>query len=153
MKYIKLFFILVIVCALNGCDQQSTKHEELVMSIDMVRHGDRGPLAWYPKIVDAWTKEEIGQLTKKGEKESKELGKEFKNYYINNLKFLPATASQEIIYVRSTSFQRTKATAKSILEGMFEDSSENLHIDIKEKKDDPCFALFYKYKKGVFIKR
>jgi len=118
-----------------------------VMSVDMVRHGDRGPTIWAPDIFkDIWAKEEINQLTKKGEEESKDLGRHFKNHrYITPSKFLPPISSPELIYVRSTDTQRTKDTAKALLEGMFGDSSKNLIVHVKEKKDDPCFALFYKY--------
>jgi hypothetical protein len=152
MRAIKLFFTLMMLCALNSCDKLSTKSKEpmsldYVMTIDMVRHGDRAPIIWSPNIMkNIWTKEEIKQLTKKGAKESEELGKDFKCKHINCSEFLSPIASPEQIYVRSTDMQRTKETAKSLLEGMFGDSSKNLTIDVKEKKDDPCFVLSYKYK-------
>jgi len=129
-----------------------------LMSVDMVRHGDRGPTIWAPDIFkDIWAKEEIKQLTKKGEEESKDLGRYFKNHrYITHSKFLPPIASPALIYVRSTDTQRTKDAAKALLEGMFGDSSKNLTVHVKEKKDDPCFALrnneyFYNKTKQLLI--
>jgi len=143
--------MLMVLCSLNSCDkqvQQSKKLKmKLVMAIDMVRHGDRAPLIWSPNLMKGiWTEKEMGQLTKKGAIESEEVGKNFKQYYVDNLQFLSSTASPESVYVRSTNYPRTKDTAKAILKGMFGDSSKNLTVEAKEKKDDPVFAPFYKYK-------
>jgi len=133
---------MMALCSLSTCDRDNAdfiKNAKLVMAIDMVRHGDRGPNNWIPSVMKGiWKKEEVKQLTNKGAQESKEVGYKFNRYYIDNLKFLSPIASPKEVYVRSTDFQRTKDTAKAILEGMFSDSASNIRIDFKEYKNDSC---------------
>ncbi len=146
LKIALLFALLNFFSFSYSSASFSDSTKELVMAVDMIRHGDRTPVIWLPNILkNLWKKEELGLLTKKGEDESRDLGVSLKNYYIEELKFLPHIADKNLIYVRSTDYQRTKATAKSVLDGMFGNSSSNITINVKEKKEDPAFALEYKH--------
>ena len=131
---LRLIFLACLV--VNSNPVLAHKQLKLIFAIDLLRHGDRTPSAYLPGISKIWTKEEIGQLTALGEKQAISLGKNFKNYYINKMHLLPKKFNPDLVYVRSTNFQRTKKTARSVLKGMFPIHENKIDIFVPPTKQD-----------------
>ncbi|XP_029189069.2 lysophosphatidic acid phosphatase type 6-like [Acropora millepora] len=66
----------------------------------------------------------VGHLTKVGQQQTYNLGKDCAKNYVEKLKFLQKTYSPQEIFVRTTNFQRTIDSARCMVAGMF--GKENL---------------------------
>lgn len=64
-----------------------------------------------------------GQLTSLGEKQLFQLGRRFRQKYINDMKFLSGNYDENEIYIRSSHLRRTINSAKSLLAGLYLESS------------------------------
>ncbi|XP_071505786.1 lysophosphatidic acid phosphatase type 6-like [Diadema antillarum] len=60
-----------------------------------------------------------GQLTAKGMKQAHQLGTSLRKHYIDNLHFLPAEFSPELVYTRSTNIHRTLQSLGCLLGGLY----------------------------------
>ncbi|KAJ3087891.1 Acid phosphatase-like protein 2 [Quaeritorhiza haematococci] len=66
-----------------------------------------------------------GQLTPKGSKQLKSLGRYLRDIYVNQLRFLPADWDRAVnkLYLRSTDVWRTQQSAASLISGFFPGSN------------------------------
>ncbi|TNJ27771.1 Acid phosphatase [Giardia muris] len=79
------------------------------------------------------------ELTQIGFMEHKKLGQDLREHYIARLGLLPQEYDEELVYVRSTDFQRTKYSALGFLHGLFgEDKRYRIHV--AEKSMDVLLA-------------
>jgi len=92
--------------------------DKLVFAVDLIRHGDRTPLLTFPTAPYEGTLAP-GQLTPKGMQQAYELGLKFHKKYIEETKLLAPYYQSEMIYVRSTDYDRTIMTAQSVLLGLY----------------------------------
>ncbi|NRA73648.1 MAG: histidine-type phosphatase [Rickettsiales bacterium] len=134
----KITSIVFLICflSLDFYPLSADENLKLIFALDLVRHGDRNPSKYLPQISNAWTKDEIKKITPLGKQKAELLGKKFREYYINKTHLLPKKFEQSLIYVRSTNFQRTKETAKSILKGIYPEESYKIKITVLPYKKD-----------------
>lgn len=92
--------------------------EQLIFSIDVIRHGDRTPLIVSPEMEKIWPKG-FGQLTPKGMRQAYELGKLLRQQYVHQFHLLPEQYDIHTMTVRSSATARTMMTAQSILLGLY----------------------------------
>jgi len=92
--------------------------EQLIFTVDLVRHGDRTPIQQIPKSPHLW-KEGLGELTPEGMKQEFELGTALRKKYIDEYHLLPSHYASETMYVRSTDYNRTLMSAESLLFGLY----------------------------------
>ncbi len=92
--------------------------DKLIFAIDLIRHGDRTPTSPIPKVNYEW-KQGLGQLTPTGMRQEFELGKAFRERYIEKNHLLPRHYQHGTMYVRSTDYERTLMSAQSLLMGMY----------------------------------
>lgn len=95
---------------------------ELLMVIEMFRHGARAPIYDY---WDAKSYEFPGELTGVGVKQLYLLGGELRKEYIEELSFLSDSYNPNEIYVRSTDYNRTLMSAQAHLLGLFYSRKNN----------------------------
>lgn len=101
-----------------------------MFAIDLIRHGDRAPGINIPGIVDkVWDVDQIGMLTDVGEVNSKLLGEKLKKYYFYETGLIREEHSKDEIYIASTGFKRTIATAHHFIQGMFGNNSSEMNLD------------------------
>ncbi|KRZ75209.1 Lysosomal acid phosphatase [Trichinella papuae] len=88
------------------------------------RHGDRTPALNFslnPDDIASWAEGPAGELTKLGILQQFRLGEYLRNRYQD---FLPNHYSSNLIYVRSTDYNRTIMSALANLAGLFQPSAE-----------------------------
>ncbi|XP_076098914.1 lysosomal acid phosphatase-like [Mytilus galloprovincialis] len=101
--------------------------QELVLLQVLYRHGDRSPVAVYPKDPNtelSWPMG-LGQLTNEGKEQEYYLGQILRRRYGDNLKFLNKTFNVKDVYVRSTDYDRTLMSAYCMLAGLFPPTKED----------------------------
>lgn len=91
MSVVKRLLIAILSCTLPA---MATAQDKLIMSIDLVRHGDRTSVCTIPTDKIS-TKEDLGELTKVGTQDSIELGKTLRQIYINQFHLLSTNISQK----------------------------------------------------------
>ena len=128
MRRLLSFVFLFCFLILDSFFAFSDENLKLVFALDLVRHGDRAPKRYIPEISETWSKDEAGKITLLGKKQAQLLGEEFRNYYINKTQLLPKKFQSDLIQINSTKKQRTEETTKSILKGMFPNSSNKIEI-------------------------
>jgi hypothetical protein len=95
---------------------------QLVMAIDVIRHGDRGPIREVAGLVGkSWLASELGHLTKLGIENSYKLGVKLRQYYIDQTHLLDPNRLDTQVSFISTNMPRTIGTAKQIAKGMLGD--------------------------------
>ncbi|KAF9904481.1 hypothetical protein EC991_002641 [Linnemannia zychae] len=62
---------------------------------------------------------EIGQLTNKGSKQTRQVGQRLREIYVDLLKFLPKRLDPEELYLRNTYIWRTRMSAENFLDGLY----------------------------------
>jgi len=92
--------------------------DALIMSIDLVRHGDRSSVCAIAGDKNP-ADQELGILTAEGTQQSIALGKLLRRTYIDEAHLLPRDYQAESVYVRSTDRQRTIDTAQAINAGLY----------------------------------
>jgi Histidine phosphatase superfamily (branch 2) len=93
---------------------------ELLLVVELCRHGDRSPLYSFPNDIlpaTSW-KEGIGQLTGIGQRAHYDLGRRLRERLVST-GFLKPTYSVDEVYIRSTTVDRTLMSAYSQMAGLF----------------------------------
>lgn len=80
-----------------------------------------------------------GQLTAKGEAQLEELGRNFRNIYVDRHHLLSEVMEPEHMLVRSTDVERTIRSAYHFLTGLYPNSSKTLEIEVIERQKDNAF--------------
>ncbi|KAI6181644.1 Acid phosphatase [Aphelenchoides besseyi] len=101
--------------------EQTSKHNEdqLIFVQTIFRHGDRYPLYIYknnPNQADSWPTGSLGNLSPTGMDQQLRLGKKLRRRYRD---FFSPKFTYDEIYVRSSEFNRTLASALSQLIGFY----------------------------------
>lgn len=101
---------------------EAVKHpeRELLLVIELCRHGDRSPLYQFPADALPASKwpEGIGELTSVGQRAHYDLGTRLRARYVES-GFLSYSWKPREVYVRSTTIDRTLMSAASQMAGMF----------------------------------
>ena len=63
--------------------------------------------------------------------------------YVEDMKFLPEEYDPRDVYVRSTDFSRTVASAQMVMEGLFGDSARHAKIDVLPRGEE-TFSMQWK---------
>jgi len=92
--------------------------EKLMFAVDIIRHGDRMPVADIPNSDYKWPYP-FGQLSPKGMKQEFELGSKVRGEYVERYGLLPAHYTAGTMYVRSSDIDRTLMSAQSFLLGLY----------------------------------
>jgi acid phosphatase len=92
--------------------------ETLIFAVDIIRHGDRTPILYLPKVHHVW-KEGPAQLTAEGMQQEFQLGSELRKKYVDETQLLPEHYEYGTMYVRSTDYERTLMSAQSFLMGLY----------------------------------
>jgi len=106
-------FILNLIAIVNAYAQDT-----LIFAIDIIRHGDRTPIAEIPTSPHKWI-EGLGQLTSTGRLQEYQLGKALRDKYVYQYHLLPENYSSNTMYVRSTATNRTLMSAEAFLSGLY----------------------------------
>lgn len=150
MIHIRLSLILFFIASLIPA--MAFANEQLVLSVDLVRHGDRTPTHQIPRSHLNW-KEGLGALTANGMAQEKRLGEYLREKYINQYHLLNATYDPNTIYVRSTDTERTIKSANSLLLGLYPldtRSSKNQEIFINVVPRNKDTLLITKPSRNIF---
>ncbi|HVY53840.1 MAG TPA: histidine phosphatase family protein [Gammaproteobacteria bacterium] len=115
---IKLLAKFLIVSLLCLSQQAFANNEKLIFAVDVIRHGDRTPVANPPNVPYQW-KLGLGQLTPKGMQQEFQLGSKLRKRYIEDEKLLPASYDADTLYVRSSDFDHTLMSADCFLYGLY----------------------------------
>jgi len=91
---------------------------ELKLSIVVTRHGDRTPLHVFPNSLSTWPEGE-GVLTPVGVRQLENLGKQYRESYVDKHKLVSPTFNDSQILVRSTGKQRTLMSAYAFMAGFY----------------------------------
>lgn len=126
-------------------------NDQLVFSVDLIRHGDRTPVTPLAKMNFNF-KEGNGELTKLGREQEKKLGELLRDKYINQSHLLSQKYNPNDLYIRSTNFPRTINSAEAILSGLYPLSDRPVQQQIPIytlplEKDD---LLLVKPQKNIF---
>ncbi|HOT28913.1 MAG TPA: histidine phosphatase family protein [Candidatus Ozemobacteraceae bacterium] len=112
-----LFAVLLVVSA-------AAAENRLIFAVSLIRHGDRAPYAAMNSttVTYEWP-DGIGELTPEGMNQEYQLGKRFRERYVDTFKLLPPTYRPNSLYVLSTSANRTVMSAQSFLAGLYPDGT------------------------------
>ena len=91
---------------------------QMVFAVDVIRHGDRGPIFDLPIDRHKWP-QGLGELTPEGMDQEFQLGKQFRERYVVQNHLLPETFDVGKIYVRASDFDRTLMSAECTLLGLY----------------------------------
>jgi hypothetical protein len=116
MNHHKLLYSIFLI--ISFISNSAFAAEELLFSMDLIRHGDRTPIYQIPKSHLNW-KEGLGELTTKGIHQEIQLGEKLRRIYINQDHLLPKTYNPNSMYVRSTDATRAIKSANSLLLGLY----------------------------------
>lgn len=92
--------------------------DKLIFASEIIRHGDRTPQTILPTAPYDWP-EGLGELTAIGMQQEFKLGEAFRKFYITQEKLLPNNYDPKTIHIRSSDFNRTIASAQSVLLGLY----------------------------------
>jgi hypothetical protein len=95
--------------------------EQLIFSIDLIRHGDRTAVFNLPAESSDY-KHAVGELTTEGMKQEYQLGKAVRQEYVTKYHLLPENYQANTMYVRSTDTERTRMSAIAFLRGLYPSS-------------------------------
>ena len=121
MSLMKREFIALaslVICALAPVKANAESESKLVFAVDVIRHGDRGPIVDLISAPHKWP-QGLGQLTPEGMHQEFELGKKFHERYIVKNHLLPEKYDVETMYVRSSDIDRTLMSAECTLLGLY----------------------------------
>lgn len=127
IRVIMVLLVLIVLATLGFYvgKTDSDYDSELVLVHVIFRHGARTPSSFYPNDPnknETFYPFGFGQLTTKGKQGEYELGQLLRKEYGE---FLGKDFTNELVYVRSTDFTRTRMSALLVLAGLFP-PSENL---------------------------
>ncbi len=121
-----LFFVLLCLLAVVSCVP--------LVVLDFVRHGAREPIGDHSPVLPGKRWPAPGQLTELGMRQHLSLGKSRRELYSE---LLPAEYDPEVVYVRSTDFNRTIMSALRYMKGMYPNVSRHgrtMYYDAAEGK-------------------
>ena len=98
--------------------EPATPEGKLVFAIDVIRHGDRGPITDLASAPHKWP-QGLGELTPEGMNQEYQLGRKFHERYIAKEHLLPEKFDVETMYVRSSDIDRTLMSAECTLLGLY----------------------------------
>jgi len=114
---IRHIFLLFLVIFVGSFCKSAMANEKLIFAIDVIRHGDRTPIINLPRSPYNW-KQDKGELSPLGMQQEFQLGRQFNKRYIQT-HFLPLHYNSQLMYVRSSDFNRTLMSAESVLLGLY----------------------------------
>jgi hypothetical protein len=108
----------ITVTLLLLCSIPLPAQEKLIFAVTLIRHGDRTPFHAIKSDPYNWN---IGlsELTPHGMNQEYLLGTRLRNRYVNQYKLLPPKYVNNIMYLRSTDYNRTIMSATSLLAGFY----------------------------------
>ncbi|MBU6451859.1 MAG: histidine phosphatase family protein [Cyanobacteria bacterium REEB67] len=121
MTLLKKEIIAFAVAALSlfsAGQAQAESEGKMVFAIDVIRHGDRGPIVDLASAPHKWP-QGLGQLTPEGMHQEYELGKKFHDRYIVKNHLLPEKFDVDTMYVRASDVDRTLMSAECTLLGLY----------------------------------
>lgn len=137
-----LVFQLVLSAQAFAASKLAEDHRgRLIFAIDLVRHGDRNPIAELPSLPHPW-KGGLGALTEAGAQRALRVGETLRKEYVGSL--LPEDCSPAMLQVRSTETSRTQRTAESILEGLYPSSRRNgqsIPVEVIKRSEDTLLII------------
>ena len=124
----RITFVLVVLCTVLILSaflvKESVQHSHPAGArvravIVLTRHGDRSPIRGLPTSTSTWP-EGAGQLTHVGMKQHYDLGRKFRERYVDAMKLLNKSymGIHEVV-VRSTAKERTLMSAQAFLLGLY----------------------------------
>lgn len=116
MKKISIRFLLFLGLVITTFSASASYH--LLMSVVVIRHGDRTPIKAIINDPYPW-QPGLGKLTGEGIQQEYSLGKSLRKKYIIKDHLLPSKYDLSKIYVRSTDYDRTLMSAESLLYGLY----------------------------------
>jgi hypothetical protein len=114
----KVVVLAGLAVACSPLSAMAADDSKMVFAIDVIRHGDRGPVADFPAAPHKWP-QGLGQLTPEGMHGEFELGKQFRARYIDKNHLLPPTYDCDSMYVRASDIDRTLMSAECTLLGLY----------------------------------
>lgn len=112
MKKILFNFIFISILISSAADAQ------LLMTVDLIRHGDRTPIHDIPSLAVNWH-QGPGELTALGVKQERALGVRLRKEYIHHFHLLPDLCQPGLLFVRATDRVRTQKSAEALLQGLY----------------------------------
>ncbi len=143
LLYLILALAVFFSMSTSYSEDQRVKKMQLVFAMDVIRHGDRTPLYTIPSLSTSWPDAKKGHLTALGVQNSENFGRNIKNYYINKQKLLSSKFNKNHVLIRTTNYQRTIATAKAVLKGMYPKQSKNIPIMVVKNEEDKLLRTVY----------
>lgn len=143
---------IFVIAGLPGLADSADGHR-LLKIVALSRHGVRAPTQ-EKKILDSWTQKtwpkwpvKRGELTERGAALVREMWKNLHKRY-KDLNLIPENICPrpDLVYVRADVDERTKATARAILQGLAADCDLGFAV-LPDAKVDP---LFHPLKAGLY---
>lgn len=127
-KMYLLYFFVSCFASFVVFAQSADKPGELKFAAIFVRHGARTPILSI-KNLDKFTDWPVGlnELTASGERQHFILGQMFRQYYIEQEKFLSKTYNESELLVFSTDYRRTIMSGNSLTYGLYPDHLNKLN--------------------------
>ena len=113
-----LLFLTLTPPIQSASPETGQQQGKLIFAVDLIRHGDRNPIATIPKAPHTWLGG-LGQLTATGMRQEYLLGKKLRARYIDQTKLLPKSYEPGTIYARASDRDRTFMSAESCLMGLY----------------------------------
>lgn len=124
---------------------------QVVLVVEVCRHGSRSPLQMFPWDEDGRWESGPGQLTDAGWLQHSQLGSKMRQRYAVDDPLLSASFDSTQVYIRSTDYNRTIRSAESQVQGLYPELtipaiSELMHVipgadDFMLRADKACSLL------------
>ncbi|MDR3613279.1 MAG: histidine phosphatase family protein [Candidatus Obscuribacterales bacterium] len=108
----------IALCIFSTSTAQGDSEGKMVFAVDVIRHGDRGPIKDLASAPHKWP-QGLGQLTPEGMNQEFQLGKRFHDRYIAKEHLLPEKFDVDTMYVRASDIDRTLMSAECTLLGLY----------------------------------
>lgn len=128
MKFLLLSLLYAVASAFE-------REEELLLVVEVSRHGARSPTKLYNFAVRPEEEfKNVSQLTFFGRKQHYQLGEYIRQRYIEELKFISSEYDEREVYVQTTYLSRTYLSALYQLMGMYPNGYVN-ELDFQKYQD------------------
>ncbi|KAF9586646.1 hypothetical protein BGW38_000379, partial [Lunasporangiospora selenospora] len=84
---------------------------------------------------------EVGQLTNRGVAQTRQLGKDLRSVYVDQLRFLSSALDPKDLYLRNTYIWRTRESIEGFLDGLYPASYRRQRSSKKGHHDDQAWVL------------
>jgi broad specificity phosphatase PhoE len=148
LRLFSLLFLALISISESGI---CYGREKLFFTVDLIRHGDRAPVADLPQQPYTW-EERLGKLTATGKLQQKTLGQRLRKEYIEMEKHLPDTYTEGTLYVRATDRSRTKRSADALLDGLYPEGKRKTSVPVHVFKREDDKILLVQPKSEAWLK-